>query len=75
MKLVNYIKELFDAKAYGVCEWWGTRFNVSTNAIRVYFIYLSFLTLGSPLVVYLAMAFILKNKSWFKPKKNTIWEL
>ncbi|MGB0391615.1 MAG: PspC domain-containing protein [Salibacteraceae bacterium] len=75
MRLVNYIQHIFEERAYGVCEWWGSKFNVNTGTIRVYFIYLSFLTLGSPLVIYLAMAFILKNKNWFKPKKTTIWEL
>jgi phage shock protein PspC (stress-responsive transcriptional regulator) len=75
MKLIAEIKSHFETKAYGVCEWWGTKFNVNTNSIRVYFIYLSFLTLGSPLVIYLIMAFVLKNKNWFKPKRATVWEL
>jgi phage shock protein PspC (stress-responsive transcriptional regulator) len=75
MKIVNRIKEYFELQAYGVCEWWATKFNVNTNSVRVYFIYISFLTLGSPLLIYLVMAFILKNKNWFKPKRATIWEL
>ncbi len=75
MRIIYRIKEFFEQQAYGVCEWWATKFNVDTNSIRVYFIYISFLTLGSPLLVYLAMAFILKNKNWFKPKRATIWEL
>lgn len=75
MKLIKYIQDFFEQQAYGVCEWWGSKFNVNSSIIRVYFIYLSFLTLGSPLVIYLAMAFVLKNKNWFKPKRTTIWEL
>ena len=75
MKLIDQIKDHFETKTFGVCEWWGTKFNVNTNSIRVYFIYLSFLTLGSPLVIYLIMAFVLKNKNWFKPKRATVWEL
>ena len=73
--MIEQIKEHFEKRAYGVCAWWGERLNVNTNSIRVYFIYASFLTLGSPLVVYLIMAFILRNKYWFKPKRTTIWEL
>lgn len=67
------IKEI-ELRAFGVCDWWGEKLNIDTNSIRVYFIYLSFLTLGSPLVIYLVMAFILKNKKWFKYKRTTIWE-
>lgn len=73
--MIEKIKNHFERKAYGVCTWWGDRLNINTNNIRVYFIYLSFLTLGSPLVVYLIMAFILKNKNWFKSKRTTIWEI
>ncbi len=73
--MIEQIKYYFEQKAFGVCAWWGDRLNVKTNSIRVYFIYLSFLTLGSPLVIYLIMAFILKNKYWFKAKRTTIWEL
>lgn len=73
--MIEKVKLFFERQAFGVCAWWGDRLNVHTSSIRVYFIYLSFLTLGSPLVIYLMMAFILKNKNWFKPKRATIWEL
>ena len=75
MKIVDDIQRYFEEQAFGVCEWWGNRLNIGTNSIRVYFIYLSFLTFGSPLVIYLIMAFVLKNKNWFKPKRATIWDL
>lgn len=75
MDLIKYTQNFFEEQAYGVCEWWASKFNINANAIRVYFIYLSFLTLGSPLIIYLAMAFVLKNKNWFKPRRNTIWDL
>lgn len=75
MNLVDNIKNYFEQQAFGVCDWWGEKLNVDSNSIRVYFIYLSFLTLGSPLVVYLVMAFVLENKQWFKPKKQSVWDL
>lgn len=73
--MIDKLKELFEKQAFGVCDWWGNRLNINTNNIRVYFIYVSFLALGSPLLIYLIMAFVLKNKNWFKPKRTTIWEL
>jgi phage shock protein C len=67
----------FEKQAYGVCAWWGQKLGIKAHKVRLSFIYLSFLTLGSPVIVYLAMAFILENKDYFKPKKNrsTVWEL
>lgn len=74
--MINNIQLYFERQAFGVCEWWGEKLGVQIGHIRLFFIYLSFLTFGSPIFVYLIMVFILKNKHWFKMKKRaTIWEL
>jgi hypothetical protein len=42
----------------------------------MYFIYISFITLGSPLIVYLFMAFWLEQKDVYRlRRKKTIWDL
>jgi phage shock protein PspC (stress-responsive transcriptional regulator) len=45
----------------------------------MYFIYLSFFTFGSPIIVYLISSFILEHKAFFKPsiepKRRSIWDL
>ncbi len=46
-----------EKQVFGVCSRLGEIMGISSNVIRMYFIYLSFLTLGSPLVLYLALAF------------------
>ena len=74
--MIDKIQAYFEKQAFGVCEWWGEKLHIETNGIRLSFIYLSFLTFGSPLIVYLIMAFFLRNKHWFKTRRtNTIWDL
>lgn len=74
--MMNKIFDFFERYAFGVCEWWGQKLGLKTNKIRLFFIYLSFVTLGSSLLVYLIMAFILEHKYYFKFKKRTtIWDL
>lgn len=75
--MIQKIFDLFERHAFGVCEWWGRKLGIKAHRVRVTFIYVSFITLGSPLIIYLAMAFILDNKAYFKPrrKRSTIWEL
>jgi phage shock protein C len=76
--MVEKIKYFFEQQAFGVCSWWGQKLGINTEKIRTYFIYISFLTIGSPLIIYLIMAFILENKRYFKPsrhKKISIWDL
>jgi len=75
-KLINHIYNFFEDRAFGVCAWWGDKLGIATSKVRLYFIYLSFITLGSPLIIYLIMAFFLEHKSYFKLKhKPTIWDL
>lgn len=75
-KLINPIYNFFEERAFGVCSWWGDKLGIATSKVRLYFIYLSFITLGSPLIIYLIMAFFLEHKSYFKLKhKKTIWDL
>ncbi|HRH33624.1 MAG TPA: PspC family transcriptional regulator, partial [Catalimonadaceae bacterium] len=50
-------KSFVEQRAFGVCTWLGNGIGVSTSSIRLYFIYVSFLTIGSPVVVYLILAF------------------
>lgn len=72
-KIVDY----FERQAFGVCEWWGKRLGIETRKVRISFIYVSFATLGSPLIVYLFMAFIKENKHYFKPgaKRPSVWDI
>jgi phage shock protein PspC (stress-responsive transcriptional regulator) len=75
--MIQRILDYFERQAFGVCEWWGRILGIRVHKVRLAFIYLSCITLGSPLIIYLIMAFILENKSYFKPRKrrSTIWDL
>lgn len=75
--MINRITDFFEKQAFGVCAWWGDKLGIKAQKVRLSFIYLSFITLGSPLIIYLVMAFVLENKHYFKLKKkrSTIWEL
>lgn len=79
MRLFTHIINFFEEQAFGVCEWWGKKLGISSKKIRMYFIYLSFFTAGSPVIIYFMMAFLLENKDYFKPgilkNRSTIWEL
>lgn len=75
-KIVNHIYYYFERQAFGVCEWWGKKLGISTSKVRLYFIYVSFITLGSPLLIYLVMAFLLEHKDYFmRGPRKTVWDL
>jgi phage shock protein C len=71
MKSLNNIESTFDTNrhfleksAFGVCQQVGEWMRINPATIRMYFIYLSFITFGSPLVIYLFMAFWLNIKKY-----------
>ncbi|HEX4958227.1 MAG TPA: PspC family transcriptional regulator [Lacibacter sp.] len=70
---MNRIRRLIEWNAFGVCTYIGERLHISTSTIRKYFIYISFLTLGSPLVFYFFVAFWMnvKNYVWFN-RRNPV---
>ncbi len=69
------LKFFVEKKVFGVCSYLGDRFGISSSKIRLYFIYTSFITMGSPLIIYLIMAFWINIKKYIKPKRNTLWEI
>ena len=75
--MIQSILDYFEKQSFGVFTWWGDKLGMRASLIRLIFIYISFLTFGSPLIIYLAMAFILEHKELFKFKKRrkTVWDL
>ena len=51
------MKDFFELQAFGVCTAIGERLGIATSKIRMWFIYISFLTFGSPVIVYMVLAF------------------
>ena len=54
---MNRIRRMIEWNVFGVCSWLGERMGIATSTTRKYFIYLSFLTMGSPLIIYLFIGF------------------
>lgn len=76
--MINKIILKFEQHAFGVCEWWGKKLGIRSTTIRMYFIYLSFFTFGSPIIIYFIMAFMLEHKESFKFKqsrKKSVWDI
>ena len=76
MKPLRHIDQLFDSNrhyleksAFGVCQWLGEKWHINPARIRLYFIYASFITFGSPLVLYLVTAFWLNIRKYITSGK------
>jgi phage shock protein PspC (stress-responsive transcriptional regulator) len=72
---VEKIKFFFEKHAFGVCSYLGELLGISSSQIRLYFIYTSFITMGSPVIIYLILAFWINLKKYVKGGRKTMWDL
>lgn len=76
--LIKKILEWFEGHAFGVCSSLGRRLGIKSTTIRMYFVYLSFFTLGSPIILYFFLAFLKEHKDYFRfrrPRRPTVWDI
>jgi phage shock protein PspC (stress-responsive transcriptional regulator) len=76
-RFIQKIIFFFELRSFGVCNWWAKKFGIRSEKVKMFFIYASFLALGSPIIIYLVMAFVLENKHFFKlqRKRKSIWDI
>jgi phage shock protein C len=68
------IQQLLEIQLFGVCSRIGEIVGISSGAIKLAFVYLSFFTFGSPIIIYLALAFWMNIGRAFRKKRSTIWD-
>ncbi len=56
--------------SFGVCSYLGDKMGLASARIRLYFIYASFLSFGSPLLIYLVIAFWINIKIYLRKGLN-----
>ncbi|MFZ4542802.1 MAG: PspC domain-containing protein [Saprospiraceae bacterium] len=70
------MKELFrnniETMAFGVCAYLGEKMGIAASRVRMYFIYVSFLTFGSPAILYFIIAFWLNVKRYAQQSTNSV---
>lgn len=70
--LQNWLKDLVERHAFGVCQYLGERMRIAPAEVRKYFIYTSFIGMGSPLIVYLFVAFWVNVRRYIRRGHNEI---
>ncbi len=66
------LQHFFQEHAFGVCSAMGEKLGIASSSIRLFFIYASFLTLGSPIIVYLGLAFIMNMRKHLRRSNSSV---
>jgi len=64
--LENTIIPFIEKYSFGVCNFLANKWGLNQSKVRMYFIYSSFATFGSPVVFYLAVAFWINIKKYVR---------
>jgi phage shock protein PspC (stress-responsive transcriptional regulator) len=62
--IMQKMRDFLELHAFGVCSAIGERLGIASSKIRMWFIYISFLTFGSPVIVYMILAFVRSIKNY-----------
>jgi phage shock protein C len=72
--LTSPFKDTVERSAFGVCSFLGERMKISSGTVRKYFIYTSFITMGSPVIIYLVMAFWVNIRRYIRKHSKSLWD-
>ena len=64
------LKLFFQDRAFGVCSRLGEKLHFPIDSIRLFFIYASFITLGSPVIIYVCLAMMMKIRKYMRKMNN-----
>ncbi|MCB0475427.1 MAG: PspC domain-containing protein [Flavobacteriaceae bacterium] len=75
MKFINYIRDFFEKRGFDVSSRLADRLGMRVTNVRLFFIYISFVTLGFWFGIYLTLAFLLKLKDMIYTKRSSVFDL
>lgn len=75
LKLVYKIRHYFEKHGFYVSSRLAERLGMRAKNVRLFFIYMSFATLGVGFALYLTSAFLLKLKDLVYTKRTSVFDL
>ena len=69
------IRYYFEKRGFEVCSRLAERLGIKAKNVRIFFIYLSFFSLGAGFALYLVFAFWLKLKDFIFTKRSSVFDL
>jgi phage shock protein PspC (stress-responsive transcriptional regulator) len=75
MELINNVKYFFEKHGFAVSSRLADRLGMRAKNVRLFFIYLTFATLGVSFAIYLTTAFLLKLKDLVYTKRSSVFDL
>lgn len=73
--MIDKIRYFFEKRGFDVSSRLAERMGIRATNVRLFFIYLSFFTVGLSFAFYLMLAFLLKLKDMMYTKRSSVFDL
>ena len=75
MSFIQTVKHYFERHGFAVSTRLADRLGMRVTNVRLFFIYISFVTVGLSFVIYLILAFVLQLKDKVYTKRSSVFDL
>lgn len=75
LKIIDPIRHFFEIRGFDVSARLADKLGMRATNIRLFFIYISFVTVGLSFGIYLTLAFLLRLKDMFYTKRTSVFDL
>lgn len=75
MKFIHSVRHFFERHGFAVSSRLADRLGMRATNVRLFFIYISFVTVGLWFGLYLTLAFVFKLKDMFYTKRSSVFDL
>ncbi|MBL4568861.1 MAG: PspC domain-containing protein [Flavobacteriaceae bacterium] len=75
MSFIQSVKHYFERHGFAVSTRLADRLGMRVTNVRLFFIYISFVTAGLSFAVYLILAFVLRLKDKVYTKRSSVFDL
>ncbi len=75
MRFIDSIRNFFERRGFDVSTRLADKMGISVTNVRLFFIYISFVTVGLSFGIYLTIAFLLKLKDMMYTKRSSVFDL
>jgi len=75
MKFIHSIRHFFELRGFDVSSRFADKMGLRATNVRLFFIYISFVTVGLSFGIYLTFAFLLRLKDMIYTKRTSVFDL
>ena len=75
MRLDYRLKYFFEKHGFNVLSRFADRLGMKTSNVRLFFVYITFVTVGLSFGIYLTLAFLLRLKDMVYTKRSSVFDL